>query len=90
MPHLQVVVDEQREVLSWGVPTLGDGPFQRSVVRGVHEDHVQVTPREPSVGEPSQPLPVADQLVLDLTTMLLDQIEEPEDSPTVAPWLNTI
>ena len=65
-------------------------PFQRRVRRRMDDDREDVTPRQARRRRVPKPLPATDQLVLDLTTKLLDQIEEPEDSPTVAPWLNTI
>ena len=47
----------------------------------MHEDHEQVTPPEPRVGEVPQPLPVADQFVLNLGGVLVDQVDEPMNSP---------
>lgn len=66
-----------------GVAAFGAGPRERRVFGCVGEDYEQVTPREPWVGEPSEAFPVADQFVLDFGAVLVDQVDERKDSPTV-------
>lgn len=79
------VMQQQLQMLTGGVPALRERPFQRGILGGVDEDDKQVTPRERRGREPSQPLPEPQQLVLDLGRVLVDQVDEREDSPRVAP-----
>lgn len=79
----EVVVQEQRQVLRGRMPAPTECPLDRGVIGGVDDDDEQVTPREPGVGEMPQPFAVADQLELGLGGVLVDQVDERIDSPSV-------
>ena len=65
------------------MPAPTECPLDRGVIGGVDDDDEQVTPREPGVGEVPQPFAVADQLELGLGGVLVDQVDERIDSPSV-------